>query len=346
MEHTLQISKAHFWETDDVVYVCVGYAHILRHRPALISKWQEVEQTLTDVGLILSVVCLSLTLLLYSVFRPLRNQHGQKVMCMAGTLLLAKASFWLSNVHDDVMCQVVAILLHFLWLSAFSWMSTVSLDLAQTFMNNVPSKGPTDCCSRGLPRQALRSFFPPTVLVTTFVILHVQPDIKGYVRYGRSRDGCRLTTQVGLLAGVIVPVGLSLVFNLVCFVVALISIERKRMSKKMGRYSGEKRLQGGCCRVLLYLKLSLVMGGPWLLSYFAESLATPWLLVISVALSSLQGVLVFCVYTCNRNVYGMFRRAVLGCKKRKAKKDCLEMREKKSGNSVCWQLRSHQHKVQ
>ena len=75
------------------------------------------------------------------------------------------------------------------------------------------------------------------------------------------------------------------------------------------------------CRAVVYLKLSLVMGGPWLLSYLAESFHVPWILVLVSACNSLQGVLVFLIFACNRNVFTLVRRALQRRRRQPAKAD-------------------------
>ncbi|KAK7480268.1 hypothetical protein BaRGS_00028436 [Batillaria attramentaria] len=304
----LQVDERYLWEHNDTYYVCASHAHALRHEHVQ-GDLDNLGDELSSYGLLFSNICLALTFLLYATLKQLRNQHGQKIVCMTGTFLCAEVSLWFSNMAGDVGCQVAAVFMHFFFLSAFLWMSVVSFDFAHTFACSVPtSSSHLHCCSSRLVKEAAVCYIGPGLLVLGFVGVHLNPALTGYIHYGRTANqSCWLTTDIAIVIGILLPVGVSLVFNLGCFVVTLVSIERKRMRKTPLNAGRKENGRGGCFHGLLYLKLSFIMGLPWLLSYLAETLQIEWIMFLVAVCNSLQGVVVFLVFVCNRNVYRIIR---------------------------------------
>nr|KAG5694551.1 hypothetical protein BaRGS_032496 [Batillaria attramentaria] len=213
-----KVDERYLWEHNNTYYVCASHAHALRHEHVQ-GDLDNLGDELSSYGLLFSNICLALTFLLYATLKQLRNQHGQKIVCMTGTFLLVK---------EAAVCYI-----------------------------------------------------GPGLLVLGFVGVHLNPALSGYIHYGRTANqSCWLTTDIAIVIGILLPVGVSLVFNLGCFVVTLVSIERKRMRRTPLNAGKKENGRGGCFHGLLYLKLSFIMGLPWLLSYLAETLQIEWIMFL------------------------------------------------------------------
>ena len=93
---------------------------------------------LSYLGLSVDVVAAAILLFTYAAFAETRIFHGKLFMNFVLVLLLGDLTFLLgSALHaaslEDVVCQVVAILLHYLFLARFVWMSLLSLNVARHF---------------------------------------------------------------------------------------------------------------------------------------------------------------------------------------------------------------------
>ena len=92
---------------------------------------------LTYVCCSLSIVGCAAVLLTYSLFRELRTLPGQILMNLASTIL-ATCLFLLVGIpiavlaQRDELCEATAMLLHWLMLSQFSWMSIMSFEILRT----------------------------------------------------------------------------------------------------------------------------------------------------------------------------------------------------------------------
>ena len=89
----------------------------------------------TFVGILLSIISLCFLLSVYLSFKELRNLPGKCLINLCLALLCYKAIFLsISKSKEvDVLCKAVAIFLHFFILAAFSWMSVMAFDTANTF---------------------------------------------------------------------------------------------------------------------------------------------------------------------------------------------------------------------
>jgi hypothetical protein len=85
-----------------------------------------------------SVLCLLLTLVTYSLFSSLRALPGLNNMGLSASLGLAQLSLLLPwhRTGSATVCQLVGMLTHWLWLQAFGWMAVCCVHMARVFTAN------------------------------------------------------------------------------------------------------------------------------------------------------------------------------------------------------------------
>ena len=93
---------------------------------------------LSYVGLSLDVVAGAILLFTYAAFAEMRTFYSKLLMNFVLVLVLGDLTFLLGTALfavtlEDVVCQVVAILLHYLFLVRFVWMFLLSLNVARHF---------------------------------------------------------------------------------------------------------------------------------------------------------------------------------------------------------------------
>jgi len=95
----------------------------------------EVLVYVTFTGTLLSIISLIFLLYVYTYYKELRNLPGKCLTSLSVALLCYQAIFLGTEQSREVatLCKVVAILLHFFLLAAFSWMSVMAFDTAGTF---------------------------------------------------------------------------------------------------------------------------------------------------------------------------------------------------------------------
>ena len=96
-----------------------------------------VEAYLSLILTVLSIACLTVTLITYLIFAVLRNLPGLNLMALALTTLTYQITF-LSGVNErtavkEIACTAIAIFIHFLILASFFWTNVMAWDIYKTF---------------------------------------------------------------------------------------------------------------------------------------------------------------------------------------------------------------------
>ena len=90
---------------------------------------------ITFIGTVLSVISLCFLLGVYLSFKELRNLPGKCLISLSWSLLCYQVIFFFIEKSKEVeaACKAIAIGLHFFVLAAFTWMSVIAFDTANTF---------------------------------------------------------------------------------------------------------------------------------------------------------------------------------------------------------------------
>ena len=126
----------YLWRGNNIT-VCGNFTRDFLHftESTEAELYSRAEFFLTVVGYTLSILSLFLVLLTYSLFGELRTLPGKITMNLATALLLSQAVF-LVDMSEELSprsCKAVAVLLHYLYLASFSWMSVLACDVVKTF---------------------------------------------------------------------------------------------------------------------------------------------------------------------------------------------------------------------
>lgn len=129
-------TKDYFWHNNNIT-VCGNFTrHFSKLEDSTVVKlYSKAEFMLTVVGYTLSILALFLVLLTYSLFSELRTLPGKITMNLSTALLLSQVVF-LVDIFEDLSpdsCKAVAVVLHYLYLSSFCWMTVLAYDVAKTF---------------------------------------------------------------------------------------------------------------------------------------------------------------------------------------------------------------------
>jgi len=85
---------------------------------------------------LVSIFSLTTTLITYILFKELRNLPGLNLMCLAVSILISRVVFMIGErkgVQGLVICNVVAVIIHFTTLATFFWTNIMAWDIYKTF---------------------------------------------------------------------------------------------------------------------------------------------------------------------------------------------------------------------
>jgi len=123
---------------NDTIWLCTNFSTNYEERLAKVgSSTNEnnvVLVVLTYVGLSFAILSFVLVLVTYGLFEELRTFPGIYLMnlCLAH-LLVSLLYLVTGNVETKVACSVIAVLLHYLFLVSFTWMSIIAFETWNVF---------------------------------------------------------------------------------------------------------------------------------------------------------------------------------------------------------------------
>jgi hypothetical protein len=257
-----------------------------------------IEQLLTTVCLFLSIACLIFTATTYICFKKLHSLPGNCLISFVCSLASAQVLFIISSYVTPwkSACFTVAILQHYCWLVSFLWTFLLTLDTFQTF-KTFP-RFPEERQGRMFMLFSVFAWGVPAILVASSVLLdHFDIFSMGYGQH----QVCWIRTRLGIIVTFAVPLASVLVTNLILLISVVLIIHRTmNLSETLSlSYSGRVRL-------VIYLRLTAVVGLTWIFGFLANIPTLGFLAYPYVVLNGAQGVYVcvaFCTSTVVRGQY-------------------------------------------
>ncbi|KAL9987689.1 hypothetical protein ACROYT_G002036 [Oculina patagonica] len=212
---------------------------------------------ISNVGIGLSVVCLLLVLITYSLFKELRTVPGVNLMNLCLSLLLAHSLLMaVRATRIRLICTSIAVLLHYFFLSSFVWMSIIAFDTYRTFSRTCHTRQRTG-------KLKARFFAFGWLLALVFVIICFSLDQSGLVAIGYGgRDHCWINNPKTNTFVFVVPVAFSILFNGLFFLLTVISIRKIKKQTQKVESAGRSRRS-----MVLFVKLAVLMGFTWVFGY-------------------------------------------------------------------------------
>ena len=267
---------------------------------------------LSYLGLSIDVVAAAILLFTYAVFAEMRTFYGKLFMNFVLVLLLGDLTFLLGDAVyavslNDVVCQVVAILLHYLFLARFVWMSLLSLNVARHFYHAMKMVVNEERESwHYLMLYMAAGWLSP--LLVLFVTVPVNYAIPGAVGYGV--DGlCWMNHGVTVIVSFIVPLSLCILFTTAVFVFVCTILLKLHRSEESGVLKHKTNSRN--CRVLV--AIFFITGAMWVFGFLALiDSALSWAWYLFIILNTTQAVFLTLAYVCTAKVLRLYCTALSG----------------------------------
>ena len=262
---------------------------------------------LSYLGLSVDVVAAAILLFTYAAFAEMRTFYGKLFMNFVLVLLLGDLTFLLGSAVyavslEDVVCQVVAILLHYLFLARFVWMALLSLNVARHFYHAMKMVVNEERESwHYLILYMAAGWLSP--LLALIVTVPVNYAIPGAVGYGV--DGlCWMDETLAIVVSFIVPIAICILFTtgafvFVCMILAKWHSSNVEIDKK--HKTGSRN-----CRVLI--AVFCITGATWVFGFLALiGSALSWAWYLFIIFNTTQAVFVTLAYVCTTKVLQLYR---------------------------------------
>ncbi|XP_046583685.1 G-protein coupled receptor Mth2-like [Haliotis rubra] len=226
-------------------------------------------------------------------------------MSLSATLLVAQTLLLLIHLPTGLLCQALAITLHFSWLCSFMWMTVLSITLARTFtskglnslnQDTARTHGFLSLCASGIP----------LIIVTTSALLDFLEIPNIYIGYG-AQGICWIANPRASLLVFGVPLALMLLVNIIAFIMTLCNIEKSlKLSENITSSKKDK------AKVFIYGKLFVIMGVSWCTSFGAAFADVSILWYMFIILNGLQGFYIFVSFVCTDRVKRLLLKKFTG----------------------------------
>ena len=197
--------------------------------PVILPQWWNALDVAYVIGSCFTLCSLPPTFLTYCVFKKLRNLHGRSLMNLLvalfiahALLLFSKGSFVLSN----LTCVIVAVVSHYVWLAAFTWMTVVAIVQSYTFVINSKQLIEDTIANRLLP--PILGWGIPFAIVSITIALHVCKCTHVQFEYGGT-DSCWIVDPTANFIVFGVPVAVLQLVNYLSFVAMIVVLNTERL---------------------------------------------------------------------------------------------------------------------
>lgn len=268
----------------DVSGVELGYQHVLSLT------------FISYIGCIVSIIFLVTSWLTFQCLGSLQGErnsiHKNLVFCLFAAEVIFV--FGIGRTEQKVACAAIALLLHFFFLSAFTWMLMegvhIVVMLVQVF----------DAAKSRLKYYYLVGYGAPVIVVGVTATTD-------FTAYGTDHY-CWLTTQNWFIWSFAGPVALVLAVNAI-----ILSYSMSMVCRHSAYVFSQDRSQSGTFRAWIQgaLAIEVLLGLTWVFGYFFINKETVAVAYIFTILNSLQGLFIF-IFHCamNRKVRGEYKKLV------------------------------------
>lgn len=250
---------------------------------------------LTYLTLGVSSVSLMATIGVYRYLELFKSTSGIITKHLMGTLLAAQVVFIavVGADIDEILCLVVALVSHYLWLSAFSWISVFLLGVLKTMKMLYSCPGALTNTQRGSKMVYCLGYGLPSVVVTTSVFIDRFTSIDiGYT------DGICFPTGVpGNIFTFALPITIILLINII--VLILSSMSMAKFNSTILQLASVQKVRS---YIPVYIKLSVLCAFPWIFGILSDVLDSDILRYVFTVLSGSHGIFVSFVFIHSNNV--------------------------------------------
>lgn len=294
------------------VFVCIKSLKAITSNKIYKLDMDVVQAMVSFVLLWVSVVAMTAVLVTYVAFGSLRNLPGCNTMNLTFSVLAMQLTFifGLRGTVKGAACIAVGYLLHYEILCCFMWMNVMAFDLFRTFgdknaLSSIRSK------RKYLPRYMIYAYMSPlTIILSTSLVDYFAFESAVAPHYGMN-NVCWINNPNSATIFFAAPLAVIMTLNGVLFTLTILAM---KSVKNLSSVKDQQSQRNGKNDLFLYVRMALVIGLTWSLSFAAAfvrqtELAGQILTYLFIIFNTLQGVFLFWVFVCNKRVYELYKDA-------------------------------------
>ncbi|XP_026098210.1 adhesion G protein-coupled receptor L4-like [Carassius auratus] len=226
------------------------FAILMSSAQANLLAHYNVLTRITQLGMVISIICLSMCIFTFWFFRDIQNTRTTIHKNLCCSLFMAQFIFLIgiNKIAHKWFCSLIAGLLHYFFLAAFAWMCIEGIHLYLIVVGVIYNKG-------FLHRHFyLFGYGSPAVVVAISATL-------GHKYYGTSTV-CWLSTENNFIWSFIGPACLIILVNLLAFAVIIFKVYRHTSVKKpeISHYENIRSCARGAIALFFVLGVTWTLG--------------------------------------------------------------------------------------
>ena len=282
-------------------------------------------EILSYIGISIDFVSCLLFLVTFFLFKDLRTFFSKLMVNFVLSILLGDILFLVGAplfqyVRVDILCSIFAVAIHYVYLCRFSWMTVMGAELVRSFSNILNKLSMNKSATENwklLTLYMLLAWLSPLVVVIPTIIVNFT--VEDSVNYG-ARSSCWINQPIALIVTFVVPVGLSIIFNVIAFVAVMVMIGLIRRRPMASSLDPKEQKKQSWKDFRFAVALLTVTGLSWLfgfLALFSRELSWAWYLFI--IFSTTQAVTVLVAFLFTKKVFRLYW-SLLCCSRAKPSK--------------------------
>lgn len=250
---------------------------------------------LTDFGIIISIICLFIHLIVFSILKELHNLPGKNLASLCFSLLIAYFSFAMNIRSDHIACVINALVIYYFHLAAFTWMLVLAYDAWRTLRSSRVISGTQ------WKRFAIYSLggwiFPGIMVIVVSLLQFYPPNFvnEEYKPHFGGQKFCWFTRGPSLFVFFVLPLAVIMVLN-AGFFISAVRLTYSIGKKSPNQNSNRKR------DLRLYIRLAIIMGLTWIPAIVVKYVDRELLWVLFTVMNTLLGLYIFFAFTCRRKI--------------------------------------------
>ena len=251
----------------------------------------------------ISLVCLCLFIVIYSLIPSLHNLPGKCLLFLSISLFVGQLMFIsTSNRTENYwLCFVSANLVHFFYLSSFIWLLVLSIHIHSTFnQNSISQDKQTRKTCRLLVWNVCVWLSSGLIVLIANLIQIFEPESN--YSPGYASIVCSISKVNAMICFFLVPIGLILFVVSILFVKTIWIIFQSHRAAKSAELSSSANFKDRNF-VFIYARLACLMGIQWVLLLVALIVGQTWLWIIFEIVNSLPGLFICLGFLCSKRVF-------------------------------------------
>lgn len=290
-------------KNDSSVFLCMHHKqNEMTSSKVKLYQYNNIERYLSLIGLIISIIALTVTLIIYVLLPKLMNLPGKILTGLIVSLLLAQVLFLIAaeTVDKSEVCLTVAVLMHFFFLCSFCWMNVMAFDLWMTFSQKFSARLRSNTSRRFLA-YACYALGIPLIITSVSLIANYTADSEHNFRPGYGERVCWITSKLALLLFFAGPLAVFKLFDFIAFGFTVYHIAE---AKRQGAVARDGRRISS---FLINLKLSLTMGLTWAFAFIANFTNNNIIWYFFIIFNTLQGLFIGLSFLCTKRVLRLMK---------------------------------------